>query len=149
MDSNDVHQGIGLSGQVAIVTGGGRGIGRAIALALAKDGMTVAVVAQTERSDCLCRARRKAHRSTHSPDRARRRGSRFRLRTHCNPAWLSSLRRAQGWHFPPAESNRSATGGRGHTGHDPVSSLSSFFGARRSTMTTKALHGLPSDQLYA
>jgi NAD(P)-dependent dehydrogenase (short-subunit alcohol dehydrogenase family) len=48
VDSNDVHQGIGLSGQVAIVTGGGRGIGRAIALALAKDGMTVAVVAQTE-----------------------------------------------------------------------------------------------------
>lgn len=36
-----------LIGQVGIVTGGGRGIGRAIALALAADGLAVAVIART------------------------------------------------------------------------------------------------------
>lgn len=36
-----------LSGQVAIVTGGGRGIGRAVALALAGAGMGVAVISRT------------------------------------------------------------------------------------------------------
>jgi NAD(P)-dependent dehydrogenase (short-subunit alcohol dehydrogenase family) len=38
---------IDLSGKVAVVTGGGRGIGRAIALALAKAGADVAVAART------------------------------------------------------------------------------------------------------
>lgn len=37
-----------LQGQVAIVTGGGRGIGQAIALALAAEGMAVAVAARTD-----------------------------------------------------------------------------------------------------
>jgi NAD(P)-dependent dehydrogenase (short-subunit alcohol dehydrogenase family) len=47
MSSRDTDREIDLGGQVAIVTGGGRGIGRAIAIALAKAGAAVAVVART------------------------------------------------------------------------------------------------------
>ena len=38
-----------LSGQVAVVTGGGRGIGRAIAVALAESGVRTAAIARSER----------------------------------------------------------------------------------------------------
>ena len=47
MSVNTTNEPIDLSDQVAIVTGGGRGIGRAMALALARAGAAVAVVART------------------------------------------------------------------------------------------------------
>ena len=46
MSGNSMNEPIDLAGQVAIVTGGGRGIGRAMALAQA--GAAAAVVARTE-----------------------------------------------------------------------------------------------------
>ena len=48
MISDAIHQEIDLGGQVAIVTGGGRGIGSAIAQKLTKAGAAVAVVARSE-----------------------------------------------------------------------------------------------------
>jgi len=43
-----IGSGIDLAGQVAVVTGGGRGIGRAIALALAGAGARLAVVSRSQ-----------------------------------------------------------------------------------------------------
>ena len=47
MSGNNASEPIDLTGQVAIVTGGGRGLGRVYAEALAGAGVTVAVVARS------------------------------------------------------------------------------------------------------
>ena len=47
MNQADTHNGASLNGQVAVIAGGGRGIGRATAIRLAKAGASVMVTART------------------------------------------------------------------------------------------------------
>ena len=60
----------GLSGKVAIVTGGGQGLGRAVALALAGAGADVAVLARSQEKVQAVAAEIEALGQDRSPSRA-------------------------------------------------------------------------------